>query len=293
MQKIKVFFYNNKSWLYTLQYIFFSIILLLFVVSVDLRILPINSYIPDIIKFRVDFSQSLLISLSAAFLTITTFTFSTILSVLNTYAGSYTPRVVENFINMKITLKVIGIFMGGFFYCVGSMIFTREIVEGEHLISGFIAILYSIISIFYFIVFVQKVISKFQGVNIILDVAETAQSVIEAEIELRQMVLVFKKANYSSLEVKSTASGYLGVVDLNALSELFKEVSGYLRIDRKIGEYIAEGTVIATLVTKEAKNEDMADKILSAFVLQDKKIDTTDYRYNLEKLFERELTVFE
>lgn len=147
MHQLKIFYYNNITWVYTLQYIFFSIILLLLVWLIDLRIIPAIEYLPEVIQLKVEFSQNLLITLSAAFLTITTFTFSTILNVLNTYASSFSPRVVENFIHMKITLKVIGIFIGGFFYCVSSLIFTRDFFNNEVIISGFVAIVYSIICI--------------------------------------------------------------------------------------------------------------------------------------------------
>lgn len=287
MQKIKVFFYNNKSWIYTLQYIFISFLLLIFVSLVDLRILPFLDYLPDVMKLQLGFSQSILTTLAAAFLTITTFTFSTILTVLNTYASSYTPRIVENFVNMKITLKVIGIFMGGFFYCIGSLIFAREVFDNELVISGFVAILYSIISIFYFIVFVQRVITKFQGVNIILDVANIAEAVIETEIKLRKESPDFGTSKeYASIEIKAVSSGYLSMVDLDAICSMMAESKGFLRIDAKIGEYISENSVIGKLQIEQGLEEDDIEKMESYFVFQDNKIESSDYRYNIEKLLE-------
>lgn len=287
MQKIKVFFYNNKSWIYTLQYIFISFILLIVVSLVDLRILPFLDYLPDVMKLQLVFSQAILTTLAAAFLTITTFTFSTILTVLNTYASSYTPRIVENFVNMKITLKVIGIFMGGFFYCIGSLIFAREVFDNELVISGFVAILYSIISIFYFIVFVQRVITKFQGVNIILDVANIAEAVIETEIKLRKESPDFGTSEkFASIEIKAASSGYLSMVDLDAIGSMMAEYKGFLRIDAKIGEYISENSAIGKLQTEQGLEEDDIEKIESYFVFQDNKIESSDYRYNIEKLLE-------
>lgn len=287
MQKLKVFFYNNKTWIYTLQYMFFSIFLLILVSLIDLKIIPIAPYLPDFIKLKVSFSQVLLTSLAAAFLTITTFTFSTILTVLNTYASNFTPRIVENFINMKITLKVIGVFIGGFFYCVGSLVFTRELFDNEWVISGFVAIVYSIICIMYFIIFIQRVITKFQGVNIILDVVNMAESVIESEIKLRQeSSSLTKKENFASIEIRSEKSGYLSSIDLDALVSLFEDNEGYLSIESKIGEYISESAVICTLHLKNTIDESTKENALSYFILQDKKIETTDYRYNITKLFE-------
>lgn len=272
MQKLKIFFLNNITWIYTVQYIFFSVLLLVLVSLIDLRVISLIEYLPDAIKLKVEFSQGILTSLSAAFLTITTFTFSTILTVLNTYASGYTPRVVENFINMKITLKVIGIFIGGFFYCVGSLVFTREVFQNELVISGFVAIVYSMICIICFIVFVQRVITKFQGVNIILDVVETAERVIESEIALRiGSPALEQKEDDASVILESCKSGYLSVIDFKALASLLAEQEGYLAIDRKIGEYVAEGSKIATLRVKNALEPEKQEKIIGYFVLQDKK----------------------
>lgn len=287
MQKLKVFYHNNITWIYTLQYIFFSIILLFGISLIDLRIVNVFDKIPDILKMKVGFSQSVLTTLSAAFLTITTFTFSTILTVLNTYASSFTPRVVENFINMKITLKVIGIFIGGFFYSVGALIFTRQFFEEDLVISGFIAIIYSIICIVYFLIFVQQVITKFQGVNLIVDIAEKADEVIKGEVELRNSGSALKESsNFKNLEIKSINSGYLSVIDIDSIISTLSEGEGYLSIEKKIGEYVAENTTISSLYLKEEVENEVLEKISKSFILQDKKIDDSDYRYNITKLLE-------
>lgn len=287
MQKLKVFYLNNITWFYTIEYILFSILLLILVALVDLNILPLDAYIPDFIKINVKFSQGILTSLSAAFLTITTFTFSTILTVLNTYASNFTPRIVENFINMKITLKVIGIFVGGFFYCIGSLIFTREVFQKDLVISGFIAILYSILCLIYFIIFVQKVISKFQGVNVILDLANTAKLVVEEEVEKRRKLSdFFKQEKGDVIEIIGENSGYLSVIDLDGLISYFKEQKGYLKINCRIGEYVASEGPIATLFLNKKTEGVSAEELSKFFILQDRKIETTDYRYNLTKLLE-------
>lgn len=287
MQKLKVFYHNNITWIYTIQYILFSILLLIFVALVDLKILPLSIYIPDAIKINVKFSQGILTSLSAAFLTITTFTFSTILTVLGTYSSNFTPRVVENFINMKITLKVIGIFIGGFFYCIGSLIFTREAFHEDLVISGFIAILYSIICLAYFIVFVQKVLKKFQGVNIILDLADIAGRVVDDEVKSRKEIAgFFKKEELEGIDILAKNSGYLSLIDLDALINRFKEHKGYLKIGAKLGEYVPENSKLATLYLEANGSEIEAEDITSFFILQDNKLETLDYRYNITKLLE-------
>lgn len=288
MERLKVFFYNNKSWIYNIQYIFLSIILLVIVTLIDFRIIPIEHYMPDFMLMKVDLAKSILTTLAGSLLTITTFTFSTILVILNAYSSNHTPRVVENFINMKITMKVLGIFIGGFFYCVTSLVFMQNSFEQETVIAGFVSIVYSIVCIIYFVIFVQSVIIKFQGVNLIYDISEETKKVIANEVEMRtNSSEYYKQEEYNSYNVKSTDSGYLGVIDTQSILHLLDERKILFDIKVKIGEYINEDTVIAIIYSKkEDIQEETIEKLVNCFILQDTKISTFDYRYNLTKLLE-------
>ncbi|MDO5096970.1 MAG: DUF2254 family protein [Peptostreptococcaceae bacterium] len=207
MEQIKLFFYNHKSWVYNLQYIFYSLILVILVTIIDLRIIPVQELLPDFMTMDVALSRSVLTTLAGSLLTITTFTFSTILVILNMYASSFTPRVVENFVNIKITMKVLGIFIGGFFYCITTLIFMQDFFEHQHLIAGTVAIIYSIVCIVYFVRFVQAVLKNFQGVNLIYDIAEEAKGVIANEVERRSTSLSeMIQDEHSYFPIKSTKS---------------------------------------------------------------------------------------
>lgn len=179
LKNLKIFFYLNKSWIYSLQYILVSIVLVTFVTLIDIKILPLQPFIPSIFFTTVSLAQDVLITLAGALLTITTFTYATIISALILYSNSFTPRVMDNFLNIDVTMKVLGLFMGGFFYCITALAFMRDKLTHELVISGIIAILYSIICVFYFIVFVQKVLYNLQVVNVINNIYEEALPIIQ------------------------------------------------------------------------------------------------------------------
>lgn len=295
MEQIKLFFYNHKTWVYNLQYVFFSILLVAFVTLIDMRILPVQAYLPDLVMMDISLSRSILTTLAGSLLTITTFTFSTILVILNTYASSFTPRVVENFLNMKITMKVLGIYIGGFFYCITTLILMRDFFEHQRLIAGTIAILYSIICIIYFIYFVQSVVQKFQGVNLIYDIALEAQEVIEKEVQDRNASSEISEAQRVGMEIKSSASGYLSVIDTNKILSILNDTGGILTIKVKLGQYIQEGFKLADLevkqeilsnAEKQLIDEEKLEHLSKCFIFQDKKISETNYRYNITKLLE-------
>lgn len=295
MEQIKLFFYNHKTWVYNLQYVFFSILLVAFVTLIDMRIIPIQKFLPDLVMMDISLSRSILTTLAGSLLTITTFTFSTILAILSTYASSFTPRVVENFLNMKITMKVLGIYIGGFFYCITTLVLMQDFFEHQRLISGTVAIIYSIICIIYFIYFVQSVVQKFQGVNLIYDISLEAQKVIEKEVEDRLASTETSEEERVGIEIKSSASGYLSVIDTNRILSLLNDSGGILTIKVKLGEYVCEGSKLADLEVKQEIlsnsekdliDEDKLEKLSKCFIFQDRKISETNYRYNITKLLE-------
>src|SRR5690554_1880240 len=113
---LKRILYNIRRsiWLYPVIYTLFAIVLASIVIIVDSRIFfDISSYIPRILTTSTDLAKSVLSIIASAFITIMTFTFSTTMVVLTMYTSQYSPRVVENFLTQKSTMKSFGIFVSG------------------------------------------------------------------------------------------------------------------------------------------------------------------------------------
>lgn len=72
--------------------------------------------VPQLILLSAEVSSNFLSNLEGVFLTVTTFSFTTILTVVTTYSSSFSPRVVQKFIDKPKVLSLFGIFVGGFFY---------------------------------------------------------------------------------------------------------------------------------------------------------------------------------
>lgn len=192
MEYLKVKYQNNITWFYNLQYILFSVMLVILVTLIDLRIINLHQYLQSVMTTSINLAKSILTTLAGSLLTITTCTFSTILVVINMYTNTYTPRVVENFINKKIAMKVLGIFIGGFVYCITSLLFMRDYFEKQVVVAGFVGVVYSIICIAYFVIFVQTVIKNFQGVNLISEISQQAAVIVKKEVQARTTIAVEK-----------------------------------------------------------------------------------------------------
>ncbi len=292
MQKLKIFYENHRRWFYILQYLFYSAILLILVTLIDLRLLPVQEHLPDLLMTKVHLAKGILTTMAGALLTITTFTFSTILAVMTMYASNYTPRVVENFVNMRITMQVLGIFVGGFFYCISMLIFMRDRFEDEQVVAGVVAVMYSVIGIIFFVIFVQRVLTKFQGVNLIYDIAEAAAEVVRREYKNRVETSEYVyEDDQDRRVVQSLHDGYLSAIDYDGLLAKLEKKPCRLLIEAQIGSYIVKGETLAYFNiegqfedTEEEKN--LIREIADYFHMQDRKIGSEDYRYNIEKLVE-------
>lgn len=287
-KKLKIFLHNNRTWVYNLQYIFISIIMLIIVTYIDYYQSIFIEYIPGFFYTRMDLAKTVLSSLSSGLLAISIFAFSSILSMLTFYSGSFSPRVVENFVGKKITMKVLGIFIGGFTYCVTSLNFMRGGDDDRLVVAGTVGILYVIICIIYLVVFIQKTIRDVQVVNLVSDIYKESMPVIINELKDRKFDDI--RENYETEKYTPVISKLTGYFELfnteTAMTEL-NNFSGILLIPIKTGDFIAEGQEIGRLIDDSGTNlTELAEKLVSSYEVHDNKISITDYVFGIDKIKE-------
>lgn len=283
---LKIFFYKNRRWIYCLEYIFFSIVLLILVTYIDSRYSELKDYIPRFLLSSVELSKTVLSSLVSALLTITTFTFSTILTVFTLYHNSFTPRSVENFLNKKITMKVLGIFIGGFVYCLVSLNFMNAGEDERLVIAGTVGVIYAIWGAIYFVVFVQNVLDGMSYTNLIEEISNHTEELIKKEIEDRNFDYVNEDEwtnNQAPIFAKKT--GYLEIINIEKIKKLIEEKDIVFTIVPSIGDFVVENTVIGYFSTKDI-DEDTKEKVATQFMFTEKRIAEEDYKEGIRKITE-------
>lgn len=297
-QRLRLWFNNNKTWIYMVQYIVYSIILLIVVALIDANYWRIHKWLPRFLLMKVELSKTLLTTLAGAFLTISTFTFSTILTVLNKYASSYSPRTLSNFIQKKITMKILGIYIGGFFYSICALLLMRDIYDERVVIAGGVAIIYSVISIIYFVIFVQRVLRSMKGVNVISEIYEEALPLIREELKARcESSPHQSEATPHLTRLYSNDSGYLSLIDYENIAARLKDYRGLFDVRVKLGDYVVKGFHIADIHLEQPLDfeddktrDDFLSKLADCFLYEEDKFSEADYRSTLDKLVEMTLT---
>ena len=187
LSNIKLWFLNQKNLLRMSKFILTTIALLLITWIFDHQYTGLKEYIPNQFMLSVSVSVDFLSNISGVFLTISIFCFTTIVTVLNKYSSSMSPRMLQRFIDKTGVLRLYGIFVSGFFYSVISILLLQDLDSDQNVVAGSFGIAYSIIAMLGFIIFSKQVIDNIKMSNVIEGVFNDCDKLIDEEVELRKM----------------------------------------------------------------------------------------------------------
>lgn len=263
LAKIKLWFFNHKNFLRMSKSIILTVSLLLVTWIFDHQYIAIKSYIPKQILLSAEVSVDFLSNISGIFLTISTFCFTIIVSVLNKYSSSISPRMLQSFIDRTGVLGLYGIFVSGFFYSVISILLLQDIAPDQHVVAGSFGIAYSIIAMLSFIAFSRQVLDNLKVSNIIENIFNDCEKLIDKEVELRKKAKHYEEEDESTkLSIVAESSGYLFEIKSD---NIFKELNGIkaeLVINKRIGEYTTKGESVGELNIFQCKLDDNDKKEL-------------------------------
>ena len=289
LSTIKIFYKENRIWMYLLKYITISIIIAIMAILIDTKFFEVLNILPDILLTSVDLAKLILSTLAGSLLTITTFTFSTIMVVLTMYSSNFSPRVVNNFLTDKITMKVLGVFIGGFFYCILTLFFMRNIYSEYLVVSATIAVIYSAFCIVYFVMFVFRVSSSIQATKLIGRLYEESLEIVEntlKERKTKENITYSEMTKFSNkLEIPSNQNGYLELISFTDILFNLKNLESSLIVNFNIGDFISENEIIATLYySGDIKKDALKANLEKNFSIEGERIEYNDYRYSFQKI---------
>lgn len=291
LAKIKLWFFNHKNFLRMSKSIILTVSLLLVTWIFDHQYIAIKSYIPKQILLSAEVSVDFLSNISGIFLTISTFCFTIIVSVLNKYSSSISPRMLQSFIDRTGVLGLYGIFVSGFFYSVISILLLQDIAPDQHVVAGSFGIAYSIIAMLSFIAFSRQVLDNLKVSNIIENIFNDCKKLIDKEVELRKKAKHYEEGGESTkLSIVAENSGYLFEIKSD---NIFKELNGIkaeLVINKRIGEYTTKGESVGELNIFQCKLDDndkkeLKEKLSPLFIINAYS-NEEDYHRGIVKLSE-------
>ena len=296
-EKMKVnFFQNLKNKLYFIpgSYGLGALILSFIIITIDNQFGNVLVQIlPNYFFTSVDLARDILSTLAGSLFGMITISFSTIMVVLTMYSSQFSPRTVQDFLRSKMTLKVLGIFIGGFIYSIITLLFMKDAPGSNAVFSAFFGVIIAIICLGYFVVFIHHAANSVQ-VNILIEklrdeVIELVNSIEERNNNDDRI----QNESPNNLEeitsgepkcIYANKSGYIqDIADLKLTTKAGKE-DIVVRADKMIGDYVTENSVIFSIWDYEGEIEDL--DLLKYVIIDSERSKENDIEFGLLKLTE-------
>lgn len=272
-----------------------------FILSVVIKILEttysdeMSLYLSTVFYTKSELAQTVLGIVASAFITIATFTFSTTMVVLTMYSSQFTPRVVENFLNNRVTMKSFGVFLSGFIFAISSLLFTKTSQNENLVISASIGVIYVIVGLVYFLIFIHNVATYVQASHLIQRLQDEAQKKIKEYNDFEEKASILSKEEMIEMvkykyffDVYAHSDGYIQEINYQKLQKIAQNHNCIICFKKVVGQFISLETKILTIYYEEKSILDEIDieEINKLILIGNKKTQTQDFSFTIQKIVE-------
>lgn len=254
---------ETKIWLTLGGSVMFSFFLAILVILFDTRILAGVEYMPQWSLTSVNLAREILGLLAGSLFSVATFTFATMLTIITLYTSNFSPRAIENFLLNRTSMQTLGIFLGGFIYCLASLFFMRNSEDEYLVISATIALIYAFGSVFTFTRFVYTSSQYVQLEKLIHSLYEEAQEIYDNYIKRFESFPSIKHLPEMSFmytfDIQATKSAYVEHIDFDTLKKIADEKEANIIINIRVGYFVTEDEPIMEIKTNENLEDEMED----------------------------------
>lgn len=277
---------KEKVWITPAIYSVAAVLFSLLSFYLELRVISrLSNLIPAIFLTSVEDAQTILGILTAAMLTMTTFTFSTILVVLTMYSSQFSPRAPENFIRSRTTRHVLGIFLAGFIYNMLSLLYLQEDVFNHEVLTtsiGIFIVFFCIAAFAYYVHFVASNVQVSTLINKLISDAETVISFYEELNDENFVALEEWNPKGDRKTLVADKAGYIQFYDLVGLQQFAEKEQLEIELVTKIGEYLYEGKPMIHIYNHKERELDLK----KYYVIGDDRTAEQDLGYAIQKIIE-------
>ncbi|QFT90982.1 hypothetical protein FIU87_20240 [Bacillus sp. THAF10] len=281
---------RKEIWFVPSLYALASIILTAIIILIDTVFAEsVQELLPKMLFTNVDLSTTILSSIATAILTMTTISFSTIMVVLTTYSSQFSPRTLQDFMTEKITLRVLGVFVGSFIYSVLSLLLMKDWLDDQRVLASGVGVILAVVCVGYFVFFIHHVARSIQVSKLIERLMkEGLTSVKKKKILYQKGKLKLKEMAPPSTFVEKKdiypkATGYIQVVDVEGLIKQAKEQDYIIIFHQRIGDFVTEHSKLGEVYFAG----EQPDLDLSAYIeVGEERTPLQDGEFSLQKMAE-------
>jgi uncharacterized membrane protein len=286
-------------WLIPVIIIITSILLSIVLVYID----GITNYSQDgLVRFffvnSSDSARSILSTISGAMMGVAGTVFSITLVALTLASSQFGPRLIKNFMYVRLNQVVLGSYISTYLYC---LLVLNAVKEGDDYtfipsISILVAIIAAITNIVLLIIFIHQIAISIQADKVISDISEYISKQVKTlfpkdigkeiqggeDTDISAVISGYQK----QISIKSPKNGYLQYIDSDALMEVLTKHDSLLELYYRPGGHLAEGVAIGLLYSKKNWNKTDLENIFKQFVIGKTKTSEQDLEFSIYQMVE-------
>ncbi|ASA54810.1 DUF2254 domain-containing protein [Vibrio gazogenes] len=277
-----------------------SLIAIVFLISALITLF--FEYLEPVKLFELHFSYVLVDSVENArkilgiligsIISLTVFSFSMVMVVLNTASMNLSPRLVPGLISKKSHQLVLGFYLGSIIYST-IMLINIDDVSSNHTILDIpalgilFALLQGLTSLVCFVYFIHSISQTIQVDRVLNSLFSRTKNEMNALVELHQNQDEVSSSKFEQWhELQSNTSGYFKGVKTKQLCNILEREALSLYVCVKQGYFTVEGYPFLRC-NKPIKNDtQLVEEILSCFIFYVEEYISDHYSYGMTQISE-------
>lgn len=239
-------------------------------------------------------ARALLGTIATSTLSVAGISFSSIMVTMTLASQQFGPRLLRNFLKDTVSQRTLAILLATYVYCL-FVLKGFQATEGSiHVpqLSTLVALGLALISLGFFIGFIQHILGNIQAENVVADAFGGLTESIETVFPEKDAEQVENNEAASEKEgpqVTIGKTGYLQAVNVSKLVELANEKDLVLATDCRAGRFITSQQAALKVVKGDSKvldDEEFVEELRDAFYVGVVRTSEQDYEYGFRQLVE-------
>ncbi|GGF33623.1 hypothetical protein GCM10010954_35980 [Halobacillus andaensis] len=278
-------------WYMPAIYIFISAFLVAITLVLDLQI-GLEGVAPQMLQIEASVTRTLVSTLIGGILTLSAFTLNSLLVVLTTFSGQFSPRMLLNFVSDRQTQHALGIFNGSFVYVLLTFLFIGNASNDTFVATPVMTVTLAFVTAVVFIYFINHATTWMQVHNITYTMKNVSKDIIYHSLRkdlddhrIEEPGDLKEKDRDKQHTVLARGSGYLQVVDYNKMITEARNDNIIIELHFQVGDYVLAGNEFFSFWGPGA-NEIEDSKYYEMFEMGHKETEIQDLQMGMHKLAE-------
>ena len=232
-------------------------------------------------------ARSIVSTIAGGIISLTVFSFSMVMIVLNQAASQMSNRMLEGMIANRFQQFVLGVYIGSIVYALSLLTTIRDIESGIYIpaLSIYLLLLITVFDIFLFIYFLHYVTQSVKFQTIISRVhKDTIHSLEQNSVEKRPSAFLLPEGKKQTVYMVN--SGYFQGFDKKQLIHFARTNNGVIHFLKPRASYILKGVPILDYYSSQKLDDDKIERILLPIDFYDGQVIQRNSYYGFHQLTE-------